>query len=47
MNDYKEKFQFRVVYYDNDGHIIKSQIQEVPLDNKYHRSKVVKEEEIE
>ena len=37
------KFQIRVDYYDHDGKIIKSEIQEVPADGKYHTSKVVKE----
>jgi len=39
-------FQFKVVYYGKDDEVIKSQIQEVPMDNKSHWSKVVKEEEV-
>ena len=39
-------FQFRVVYYGKDDEVIKSQIQEVPIDNNPHWAKLVKEEEV-
>ena len=37
-----KKYQFRVTYYGYDDKIIKSEIQEVPMDGKSHWSKVVK-----
>jgi len=41
-----ETFHFRVTYFNIDGKIMKSQIQEVPVDGKSHWSKVVKEEDV-
>jgi hypothetical protein len=39
----RKPFQFRVTYYDHDGNIMKSEIQEVPNDGECHVSKVVEE----
>ncbi len=37
-------FQFRVIVWDIHDNIIQDIIQEIPVDNKYHWSKVVKDE---
>ena len=37
------KFQFRVVVWDLHDNIIQDTIQEIPIDNKYHLSKVVED----
>jgi len=35
-------FQFWVMYWDRDDNLMKKELQEIPSDNKYHWSKVVK-----
>jgi len=37
-------FQFRVSYYDGEHYLIKSEIQEIPMNGKFHTSRVVVEE---